>query len=152
MLGRAAVALIAAFLLVTPVRAEDQRVLVDLVARLQPDDDGHCMQLEPGSVAATLHLVGSPVLPVRFLLGIARDAEAERIRTTVDSNPTTYVVPVEAGIYCYSLHDESAPHERPIAPDGLGTYAQMVALRIVWSPQVAPQATSALPGMTGTPR
>ena len=99
----------------------------------------------------TVQLVGGPVLPVRFLLGIAKDADAERIRTTVGSDPTRYSVPDQAGIYCYSLHDESAPHERPI-PEDLGTSSQLVALRIVWSPQVADRSTSDLASMTGDPR
>jgi hypothetical protein len=153
MLGRAVVALLAVVLLATPVRADEERVLVDLVARLRPDDDdGHCLQLDAGSVAVTVQLVGSPVLPVRFLLGIAKDADAERIRTTVGSDPTRYSVPVEAGIYCYSLHDESAPHERPIPPEDLGTSSQLVALRIVWSPQVASRSASGLASVTGDPR
>src|SRR5205814_17054 len=102
------IALIVTVLLVMPVHADDERVLVDLIARLQPtDDDGHCMLLKPGHLTAQLQLIGSPALPIRFLLGIAQDVDAERISMTVESTPTASSIPVEAGIYCYSLHDES---------------------------------------------
>jgi hypothetical protein len=142
MLGRAFVALIVTLLSVTPIYAEDERVLVDLVVRMQPNDyDGHCMRLEPGRLQATLQLVGRPVLPVRFLLGIAQDTDAERIRTTVEPDPITYSIPVDAGIYCYSLHDEWVGQERTAGSDET-TYTQLVALRLVWSPDWVGHAAS----------
>ena len=139
MLSRALIALMATAILVMPAHADEDRVLVDLVARVQPnDDDGHCMQLEPGRITATLHLVGGPVLPVRFVLGIARDADADRIRTTVEPGPATYSIAVGTGIYCYSLHDESPLWERPLPPQEADTYSQLVAIRLVWTATGAP--------------
>ena len=133
-------ALIAAMLstisLVWPVQAQTERVLLDMEVEALPDRwECHCTKLQPGTLTATVQLVGSGATAVRFGMGIARNMDAERVNTLVATAPVTYSIPVEAGLYCYSLHHEGYRPAGNMTLGELRQYAQFVALKIVWSPQ-----------------
>ena len=129
-------ALLAVVLLSWPAYAEGERVLVDMEVETLPEREvGHCVRLHPGSLTATVQLVGSGATAVRFGMGIARNVDAERVNTMVATAPVTYTIPVEEGLYCYSLHNEGYRPPGNMALGELRRFAQFVAIKIAWSPQ-----------------
>ena len=136
--------LLSVVLLAWPARAAEARVLLDMtVWVLRAQEDGICIQIEPGTITSTVQAIGPGIVQVRFVFGpYGNDAEADgRVNTMIASAPVTYMTHIgqqDAGytsFACYTLRNEAPPPPdgRVYADEVLGL-SQLVAIKMVWRP------------------
>jgi hypothetical protein len=132
-------ALIAVAIFVIPAprgaEAQSEHILVDTTVLTRPKaSTGMCIQLDKGTVEATLRLVGDSTHTVHFAFSQQLDGPVTPVRTLSTPEVVTYSTPVEAGIHCFTLTNAAVPLDQPILPDQVDQYSQLVLFHLAWWP------------------
>jgi hypothetical protein len=129
-----------AILAARPAWGAEERVLVDMTIRTLPapglggGNTGACFMAHPGRLTAMVQIADErKVVPVRFMMGIYGNIDAEQVNTMAATAPATYSIPSDGGLYCYNLGNEVYLHPTVLKGDA-EPHALLVALRLVWSP------------------
>lgn len=128
------VAALLLLLLVTPVRAEGEHVLVDLRARILPGEaDGHCFYVDEGAITLEAATVGDNQWPVQFVLSRPVNSPSSMI-LDIGTAPITASQRFEAGLWCYALIHKAPAPGGEMRPDTFRRWEQAVDVRLTWTP------------------
>ncbi len=145
---RSLLGVLLALLVINPANAQESggHLLMDMTLRVAPGEiEGHCLLLEAGTLEVSLQSaddrVGGPVTQPLFAMGPYRTSPAgpgsppEIAGIAVTAARTTATLPVDGGLYCYSLSTEAAPEVHALPAREQVAHFRFVAITMTLTPQ-----------------